>query len=148
MCDSQNQKHGVWKRCLGLLKKYQELVIYGVVGICTTIINVVVFQFLSETVLNLFWSNVSAFVASVLFAYVANTLVVFRAPFSFRSFLQFWGMRIVSLVLDMGGLFVLIAAGLDKLVAKILVNVVVIVANYLFSKLVIFKKNEARKHGN
>ena len=57
-------------------------------------------------------------------------------------------MRIVSLAIDMGGLFALIAAGLDKLAAKIIVNVAVIIANYLFSKLVIFKKDKGHKNGD
>ena len=57
-------------------------------------------------------------------------------------------MRIVSLAIDMGGLFVLIAVGMDKLAAKIFVNVAVVIANYLFSKLVIFKKGKGRKNGD
>lgn len=144
----ENQQRGVLKYAHHFLQKHWELVIYGVVGVCTTVINIVVFQILSEKVLNLFWSNASAFVIAVLFAYAANSLIVFHAPFSFRSFLQFWGMRIVSLAIDMGGLFVLIAVGMDKLAAKIFVNVAVVIANYLFSKLVIFKKGKGRKNGD
>lgn len=144
----ENQQCGVLKYARYILKKYWELVIYGVVGVCTTVVNVVVFQILSENGLALFWSNAAAFVISILFAYVANSLAVFHAPLSIRSFLQFWGMRIVSLAIDMGGLFALIAAGLDKLAAKIIVNVAVIIANYLFSKLVIFKKDKGHKNGD
>ena len=62
----ENQQCGVLKYARYILKKYWELVIYGVVGVCTTVVNVVVFQILSENGLALFWSNAAAFVISVL----------------------------------------------------------------------------------
>ena len=49
----ENQQCGVLKYARYILKKYWELVIYGVVGVCTTVVNVVVFQILSENGLDL-----------------------------------------------------------------------------------------------
>ena len=49
----ENQQCGVLKYARYILKKYWELVIYGVVGVCTTVVNVVVFRILSENGLDL-----------------------------------------------------------------------------------------------
>ena len=55
---------------------------------------------------------------------------------------SFFGCRLLSGVIDMGIMFVCVSVlGLPDKVIKILANVVVIILNYLFSKLFIFKKD-------
>ena len=98
----ENQQCGVLKYARYILKKYWELVIYGVVGVCTTVVNVVVFQILSENGLALFWSNAAAFVISVLFAYVANSLAVFMRRFLFVPFSSSGGCGLSVLQLTWG----------------------------------------------
>ena len=57
--------------------------------------------------------------------------------------LSFFVARIVSLGIDMGGMYVLLDVfKLKKMLSKIVVNVIVIVANYIFSKLFVFKKKD------
>ena len=83
---------------------------------------------------------------SVLFAFITNKLFVFEsksfnAKILFKEMLSFFVARIVSLGIDMGGMYVLLDVfKLNKMLSKIVVNVIVIVANYIFSKLFVFKK--------
>ena len=54
---------------------------------------------------------------------------------------SFFFFRLLSLGIDMGGMYVCLSfIKLSKMISKIIVNVIVIVANYVFSKLFIFKK--------
>lgn len=75
--------------------------------------------------------NTLAFFLAVLFAYWTNSQFVFRTGMAWRSFLEFMTMRLCTLPLDDGGMWLLLTLG---------VNMVIIVINYLISKLIIFKK--------
>ncbi|GHV54891.1 hypothetical protein FACS1894216_15830 [Synergistales bacterium] len=90
-----------------------------------------------------FWANTAAFFIAVTYAYFTNTLAVFRKRLTWRNFGEFYQMRIATLLLDDGGLMWLIHMGLGEMKAKIIVNVVIIIINYLCSKFYIFKKKEA-----
>ena len=93
-------------------------------------------------------SNVWAWVLSVLFAYVTNKLWVFEnrdfgARHLAREFGSFVAARLFSGALDMGIMWLFVTRlACPDLVVKIASNVVVIVLNYLFSKLWIFKKKD------
>ena len=85
---------------------------------------------------------------SVLFAFVTNKLWVFESKsFKFKLFLtelcNFILCRLATGVLDLGIMFV----GVDLLkgpaiVLKIVSNVIVIILNYIMSKVLVFKKNK------
>ena len=49
-------------------------------------------------------------------------------------------MRIGTLVIDNGGMVLMVTWGINDMVAKCVVNVIIIGINYIFSKLFIFKK--------
>ena len=112
---------------------------YLVFGVLTVVVNVAAYKLLS-----LVWgsmaANTAAFFIAVLFAYWTNSTFVFRAPHTWKNFLEFMGMRIGTLAIDDGGMYVLLAAGMNDLLAKCVVNVVIIAVNYLCSKFFIFKK--------
>ena len=112
---------------------------YLVFGVLTVVVNVAAYKLLS-----LVWgsmaANTAAFFIAVLFAYWTNSTFVFRAPHTWKNFLEFMGMRIGTLAIDDGGMYVLLAVGMNDLLAKCVVNVVIIAVNYLCSKFFIFKK--------
>lgn len=112
---------------------------YLVCGISTVLVNIVSYKLLS-----ILWgtllSNTFAFFIAVFYAYWTNSIFVFRAPCSWKSFWGFMGMRIGTLVIDNGGMVLMVAWGIDDLIAKCVVNVIIIGLNYIFSKLFIFKK--------
>lgn len=122
-----------------LLKKYEELIRYGFWGVMTVVCNVAAYYGLS-LVTNDIAANTIAFFIAVMFAYFTNTIFVFRQKVSLKTFLGFWGMRIGTLLIDDGGMWLLLFIGWNNLVAKCFVNVVIIVINYICSKFIIYRK--------
>lgn len=113
-------------------------------GILTVAFNVLSYRLLRMVVGSLA-ANTTAFFLSVLFAYFANSRFVFRAPLTWKSFAQFFSMRIGMLAIDDGGMLLLTYRGWSELLAKCAVNALIIVLNYLISKLLIFHKTESGK---
>lgn len=120
----------------------RELIIYGICGGLTTLVNLGLFRLLYMTPMGVYWATSVAFTASVLFAYVVNTKFVFKAPFTWKNFFQFTAMRLLSLPVDIGGLALFMAMGMGEMLAKTLISVVIIIANYLISKLIIYRKGK------
>ena len=91
-------------------------------------------------------ANLIAWVAGVVFAFVTNKLFVFESKswkpsVAGKEFTGFVGARVFSLVVEMLGMFVMVTLlTWNELVAKLIVGVIVIILNYIFSKLLIFKK--------
>ena len=124
-----------------------ELVSYLFVGVATTVVNYVVYyiatRLLSMGVMAVTWT---AWVAAVAFGYAANKAFVFHTHCdSVLSLLReagsFFAMRLVSLGMETVLMYLTVTVlGLNDLVMKLIVNIVVIILNYVFSKLFIFKK--------
>lgn len=127
-----------------LCRKYSELLRYGFFGVLTVVVNTAVYWLLS-----IHWSdlaaNTVAFFVAVQFAYMTNTKFVFRDRYTKENFLKFWGMRIGTILLDNGGMWLLLELGTHRLAAKCVVNVVVIAVNYICSKCFIF--NPEKREG-
>lgn len=85
-------------------------------------------------------ANTLAFFIAVLFAYFTNSKYVFQAHPSRENFLKFMSMRIGTLFIDDGGMMLLASWGWSDLVAKCVINALIIGINYLVSKFFIFKK--------
>ena len=91
-------------------------------------------------------SNVISEIIAITFAYVTNKLFVFNSKTSdFKSFLieiiSFYGVRTIASLLNVGAMYLLVDVLLfNALVCKIIVTVIIIVLNYVFSKLFVFKK--------
>ena len=124
-----------------------ELVSYLFVGVATTVVNYVVYyiatRLLSLSVMPGTWT---AWVAAVAFGYAANKAFVFHthcdsAMALLREALGFFSMRLVSLGMETLLMYLTVTVlGLNDLVMKLVINIVVIILNYVFSKLFIFKK--------
>lgn len=112
---------------------------YLVFGVLTVVVNTASFLLL-DLVMGKLAANTLAFFLAVLFAYWTNSQFVFQTGMAWRSFLEFMTMRLCTLPLDDGGMWLLLTLGVNDLLAKCAVNVVIIVINYLVSKLIIFKK--------
>ena len=132
---------------LDLMKKYREVILYLIFGVLTTLVNLISYFLLTDVAgVNYLFSNVLAWVLSVLFAYGTNRVWVFQSQAKgtaaiIKEMVSFFGARLFSGGLDMGIMFVCVSLiGLPDGVIKILSNILVIVLNYLFSKLWIFKK--------
>lgn len=147
-----------------LILKYKELIVYVIFGGLTTVVNLVVFT-LSGMVLGderYLISNIIAWFAAVIFAYITNKLWVFESKsWDVRVLLKeipsFFAARVLSFLIEEAGLFVFVDLLSFKdislkilsfeiggeLIAKAVLAVIVVVLNYVFSKLVIFRKKKS-----
>lgn len=133
------------KKLIELFKKNRELIDYIFFGGLTTLVNIVVF-FILDTLFG--WpyliANAVAISVSILFAYITNKLFVFRthgmsARENGLEFIRFIGFRFLSGLADMGAMWVLVEVlTIDTNLAKLLTQFIVVVLNYVFSKLFIF----------
>lgn len=127
--------------------KIKEILWYGFFGVLTTLVNIISFYLLDKTGMNVYINNFIAWFLSVLFAFVTNKLFVFNSKsldkkVVMKEIFSFFFFRILSLGIDMAGMYICISLmNLGKMISKVLMNVIVIVANYIFSKIFIFKKD-------
>ena len=131
-----------------ILKKHRETILYLFFGAFTTLVNIVSYLFFTRVILfNFMLANSLAWILAVLFAYVTNKFFVFESKrieirFVFKEFLSFVSFRLLSGVVEMLIMYVLIdLLFVNDIIVKVFTNIVVIVLNYLFSKMIIFKKD-------
>lgn len=120
----------------------KEIISYIIFGILTTVVNIVCFKIGEPIFNNLLITNVIAWFISVVFAYITNAKFVFSdsEDVSFKQFLSFTASRLATLVIETVLLYVLLdLVHIGSLVSKIISNIVVIVLNFILSKLLVFK---------
>ena len=130
-----------------LMTRYRDIVVYLVFGVLTTVVNYIVYLpcynilGLSGSV-----SNAIAWVVAVAFAYLTNKPFVFRShDWSAKTVIpeltKFVGCRVGSGVLETTIIFLTVDwLGWNGNVMKLLTSVLVVVLNYIGSKLLVFKK--------
>lgn len=154
---------------LDLYKKYKEMILYIVFGGLTTLVNMAVYYAMFDrmsfgNVISTIW----AWILSVLFAYITNKLFVFESKsFSAKvlaaEMASFFLCRLATGVIDLAIMYLFVdmdicgmAADIWKLpvigmiikfpmIMKLLSNVIVIILNYIASKLFIFKKDKVQQ---
>ncbi len=135
------------KKIIDLYKKYSEIINYLIVGGLTTLVSVVVYAVFTRFFhVNYMISNIVSWIISVLFAYITNKKFVFRSVCETRKdvlieIYQFFKYRIFSFLIDILLMYVFVElVNIDDMIAKVIVQIIVIVLNYVFSKLFVFKK--------
>ena len=143
-----------------LFIKYKEPVMYIIFGVLTTLVNFMAFWLFTKIFGEQLYlvNNAIAWVAGVVFAYITNKLFVFEskswsAKVLSKEIPEFLGARIFSFLVEEGGMLLFISVlGLGEknltllnftvtgqFIVKILLAVIVVVLNYVFSKFIIFK---------
>ena len=128
--------------------KYKEMINYIIVGIMTTIVSFVSFYICVETIFDpqnpilLQYANVISWICAVTFAYFANRKFVFYSNNNkLVEISKFYGARISTLLIEMLCMFFMVTIlGLNEKLAKIIVQFVTLISNYLFSKFFVFIK--------
>ncbi|MDR1773436.1 MAG: GtrA family protein [Clostridioides sp.] len=134
---------------LTLYKKYKEIILYIFFGGLTTVVNFVSY-FIFKDLFNIHYliSNSLAWFISVLFAYITNKRWVFESKSEniFKEFFMFFNMRVLSGIIDIATMYVLVDFfNLNDFFAKCFTQIIVVVLNYIFSKLIIFKNTNPAK---
>lgn len=141
-------------------KKNKEMLLYLLFGGLTTVVNIVVFAVLSHTVhfnahvlgmrLDTLINNVISWICSVTFAYVTNRIWVFETDATTHAEIakeatSFYGGRVFTLLVDTVILAIFAdKLGFNEIVVKICSNVIVVILNYIISKLFVFKKSDKK----
>lgn len=141
------------KKIINLYKKYEEIINYLIVGVLTTIVSLVVKWGLLFTVLDpknsvqLQVAVVISWIAAVVFAYITNRIFVFKSKSKkiLKEITSFFGARLLTLGLEMLIMwffvtFLKLNSDLWVLIWTMVAQILVIIFNYIFSKLFVFKK--------
>ena len=128
-----------------LYKKYKEIINYLIFGGLTTLISIITYALFAKVFhIDYLISNVLSWIIAVLFAYITNKMFVFesKSKKNIKEITSFFFFRVVSLIMEMIILYVFVdMLHIDDLVTKIIAQVIVIISNYIFSKVFVFKKD-------
>lgn len=138
------------ERIKELYIKYKEIINYLFFGGCTTVVNFVSYYIPSNLLgIDEIVSNIIAWIVSVLFAYITNKIFVFESKDkdlkkNIKELISFVAARLLTGALCDIGLFALMVKilKLNDIISKVTTQVIVVVVNYVISKLVIFKKEK------
>lgn len=139
--------------------KYKEIIVYLIFGVLATIVNLGVKYTLLFTILDaknsveLQVSIIISWIAAVLFAYFTNRTFVFKSENKnkIKEFISFVVGRIATLIMEMIVMWFFVtllglSSDLFVVIITVFAQALVIIVNYIFSKLFIFKKDKKTKY--
>ena len=138
-----------WIKKILALPFIHEKLSYLVFGALTTAVSLVVFG-IANSLLNVDYrySTVISWVAAASFAFITNKLFVFQSKNTSSSVLlkeitSFFAARLLSLLFDIGWMIIAVELlKINEFLAKVLSNIVIIVMNYFFSKMFVFRSTK------
>lgn len=129
--------------------KYKEIVNYLIFGVLTTAVNFIVYLLMTKVInVNEVLSNAIAWIVSVIFAYITNKIYVFESKTTtikeiVKEFGSFVACRLFSGILDIGSFYLFVTIfGWNDIFSKVIISILVVILNYVFSKIFIFKKRK------
>lgn len=140
------------EKCKVLYRKYEEIIVYLIVGVLTTIVSWTA-KFLANALLfhntmyptpfeNTVLSTIN-WTTGVIFAYFTNRRFVFKSKQPMRKEApKFVLSRVSTWILDIVVMQVLTALNINLVVASVISAVLVTIANYVFSKLFVFNRKK------
>ena len=129
-----------------LFAKYKQTILYLIFGVLSTIVNILTYAFCTRNLnIEFLISNWIAWIVAVLFAYITNKFFVFESKkinikFLIKELSSFVSCRLLSGIIEIILMYTMISLmSLNDFIVKIITNVVVVILNFIFSKLIIFK---------
>jgi putative flippase GtrA len=127
------------------LAKNREVLAYLFFGVLTTIVNTLCYSVLDRLGLSTLAATFLAWLIAVIFAFITNRKYVFRADRSggsaAKQFFGFFFARSFTGILDLVIMYLAVDVyGMNGTLWKLISNVIVVVLNYFFSKLLVFRK--------
>ncbi|MCD7713512.1 MAG: GtrA family protein [Prevotella sp.] len=123
----------------------RDIIVYLVLGVCTTLVNVAVYWLCYEKcrVANV-PSTAVAWVVSVAFAFLTNKPWVFhsrswKAGTVLREGVKFFWWRFATGVVDVAGMYLFVdVLHANGTLMKFVLNIIVVILNYLFGRFLVF----------
>ncbi len=132
-----------------MIKKYKSLILYGFFGVATTLVNIISYYICSKWLhLNVLIGTSISWLVAVIFAYITNKIFVFESKTTkfndtLREIISFFSCRILTGILDIGIMYICVdCLHFNDMIIKALSNILVIILNYIASKLLIFNKKD------
>lgn len=134
-----------------IYNKYKEIINYLIFGLLTTVVSLLTYYILVLTILNpsnpleIQIANIISWITCVTFAYITNKKYVFEPTNKkiTKEIFEFYSSRILSLLIDMSFMFIFVSTlHLNDKIIKIIIQIIIIIINYILSKLIIFKKEK------
>lgn len=129
--------------------QYRELIVYVFFGGCTTFVNLCTYYLLrAVTDWNYNVENIISISLSILFAYFVNSRFVFQSQAQgfrqrFSELLKFISARLTTMLIEVGGVWLMVdILQMSDRLSKLMVQFVVLLLNYFFSKLLVFRKGK------
>lgn len=132
-----------------IIKRNREIISYLIIGVLTTIVSLISYYLLTITILSpnnpleLTIANIISWIISVLFAYITNRKYVFQSKDKniLKEAAKFTLSRVTTLIIDILLMFIFVSIlHFNDKIIKLLVQIIIIILNYIFSKLLVFKK--------
>ncbi len=156
------ENFGLWileklflKRLADLYRNHIEGMRYLICGGLSTIVNIlayvlgsyVLFIGVTDTTLRVNLSEIFAFIMALIFAYWVNKTIVFNSKCEnvislLKEITSFIACRIFTEIISIGMMNYAVYANINDIVMKVIANIVVIVLNFILSKVLIFKKTK------
>jgi len=138
------------EKIIELYEKYKEIIVYLIFGVLSTLVNFVSYFIFARIIgIDEVISSGISWICAVLFAYITNKIFVFNSKTAtlkeiIKEATTFVSCRIVSgIFCDVGTFAVMVKIlKINDIIAKIITQVMVVIVNYIFSKLIIFKKKD------
>jgi len=131
------------KKGLELYKKNKQVINYLIVGGLTTLVSITSFALFELIIDNYIVNTILSWCVAVLFAYVTNRIFVFESRKNkiLPEFIKFISCRLLTLGSEVLVMYILVdLIGINEMISKILVQFIVVVLNYILSKIIVFKK--------
>lgn len=132
----------IYNKVKKIYLKNKEIINYVIVGGFTTVVSIVTY-FLFRLVNNIMIINVIlSWICAVSFAYITNRRFVFESKNKkvIKEFVLFINCRLLTLLLEIAFMFLMVnLIRLDDRISKILVQILILISNYVLSKLLVFK---------
>ncbi|WP_242323648.1 GtrA family protein [Faecalibaculum rodentium] len=136
------------EKIANIYRKNREVINYLIFGVLTTLVNIAAFTICVDVLhVQYLISNVIAWILSVLFAYITNRRYVFNSAAVNVGWeiIKFFSSRLSTLALDMAVMWFMVGIlQTNNLIAKIIANVLVVIANYVLSKIFVFTGGTAK----
>ena len=143
------------KKLADMYRAHKEGMRYLIFGALATIVNIAVYVIFSKLILKAIpdenvivnVSEIVAFIVAVIFAYITNKVYVFNSKTHgykelIKEFIAFIGCRIFTELISILMMNMAVWLSINDVIMKVIANIVVIILNFVFSKIFIFKKKQ------
>ena len=142
----ENKMKKLWDFGWDLYKKHEEGINYLIFGFLAFVLNYILYFVFADTLaMHYMAATVLSWVLTVVFAYWTNRTFVFKSQNKDKKavvteFLSFIGARVATEVLEIGLMYLMVdLLSINDKISKLVCQVLVILANYVLSKIWIFK---------